>query len=168
MHIENIVAFASLLALLPACGGEAPNGKSESTTSSTDGAGGSDAAAEEGLHEAAGMVNGCTRASAKNLTGHASVTIHFPSPATTFRFSPACVRVSKGTHITWSGEFSVHPLQAGRVNASTGVATVSTTSPIHHETSGTHATFTFGKTGTFGYYCTRHYRLGMKGAVFVE
>ena len=114
------------------------------------------------------MLNGCTRARAVNMTGHANVTIRFPSPATRLRYSPACVRVSKGTRITWSGPFSAHPLQAGRVNPSTLVATVGRGSPIHETTSGSSATFRFNSAGTFGYFCERHYKLGMKGAVFVD
>ena len=54
------------------------------------------------------------------------------------------------------------------MNATTHVATVSTSSPIRQTTSGQLATFHFPNAGTFGYFCENHYTLGMYGAVYVE
>jgi plastocyanin len=171
MHTTNAVVLAAVLALVGGCAagdsGEEMGGRGPGILGAG-GGGGADAASEDEAHDATGVVNGCTRAHARDETGHSAVTIHFPSPATSLRYSPACVRVSKGTHVTWAGDFAAHPLQAGRVNPTTEHATVSTTSPIHQRKSGTRATFEFSGAGTFGYYCERHYKLGMKGAVFVE
>jgi plastocyanin len=165
MHTANSIVLASLLVFVGAC---AAGSTGSETSEGAGGGGGASAAMEEDVHDASRVINGCTRARATNITGRANVTIHFPSPATSLRYSPACVRVSKGTKITWAGDFSVHPLQAGKVNPNTEAVTVNTNGPIHQTTSGTRATFRFNSAGTFGYFCERHFRLGMKGAVYVD
>lgn len=81
-------------------------------------------------------------------------------------YSPACLVVSPGTAVTWSGNFVAHPLRAGFIVGSTPIAQPG--SPIAATSSGTSATFTFAAPGAWGYYCNLHYAFGMYGVVYVE
>jgi plastocyanin len=110
-------------------------------------------------------VNTCTEAAATDMTSMKAVTIDFGGTADTYR--PNCVEVATGTAVTWSGDFSVHPLMGGTVSGS-AAPTVDATSPITEaKASGMSATVTFTTAGTFPYYCAVHYGIGMVGAIFV-
>lgn len=80
-------------------------------------------------------------------TASASVTITFPETSSVEQYAPNCIRVKKGTEITWEGSFANHPLDAAEGDSNT---------PITKVTSGTSRAFTFNGTGTFGYECTFH------------
>jgi plastocyanin len=109
-------------------------------------------------------VNSCTQAAATDMTSMTKVTIDFGGTADTYR--PNCVEVATGTAVTWSGDFSVHPLMGGTVSGS--APTVDATSPITEaKASGMSATVTFNTAGTFPYYCAVHFGIGMEGAIFV-
>ena len=108
------------------------------------------------------MVNGCDPATAMDMTGSTAVTITFPM-GTSFVYSPACVKVKKGTMVTFSGPFASHPLAGGN-----SPPTVDTTSPITETKTGTTATFNIANAGNFGFFCEFHQSLGMKGAIFAQ
>lgn len=83
-----------------------------------------------------------------------------------FSYAPMCMRVAKGQTVTFSGDFSVHPLQPGLAPGLRGTATAN--SPIRATTSGQQpASVTFASPGTFPYFCAQHYAGGMVGAVEV-
>lgn len=108
------------------------------------------------------MVNGCTEAAAEDKRGEAAVTI----TTNGLSYSPACVRVSPGTVVTINSNFgSGHPMTGGMLVD--GTATPDPSSPIPATTAGTSVSFTLDTQGFFGYYCTNHVNLGMKGAVLV-
>jgi plastocyanin len=107
-------------------------------------------------------VNGCTRATATDLTGRAGTTITF----TFASYSPPCIRVSVGTIVTFNGSFASHPLNPGTVVGTTVTPDVG--SPIMTTSSGSTASFTMSSVRTNPYYCGFHYTLGMVGAIYVE
>jgi plastocyanin len=108
------------------------------------------------------LVNGCSLATAQDLTGLGTTTITF----TSFTYAPKCVRVSAGTSVTFSGSFASHPLLGGVVAGST--VTPATSGPFVPATStGTSQTFVMSSAGTFPYYCVPHATIGMNGVVFV-
>jgi plastocyanin len=107
------------------------------------------------------MLCGCTEATATDLTGQTAVTITFAP----YAYSTPCIRVSAGTAVSWSGNFSAHPLVAF---SSLGTLP----NPIPSTSSGTTASVTLSANGGFGYRCGFHGAEaeaagGMCGAVFV-
>jgi plastocyanin len=109
-------------------------------------------------------VNGCSVLTAVDLRGQSDVTIEFGG-VHGLSYSPACIRVDRGTTVTFSGSFTNHPLVGGRV---VGSATIpEATSPIMPTSTGTTASFLFSNRGEFGYYCDFHALNAMYGAVLV-
>jgi len=107
------------------------------------------------------------------MTGHSTVTITYSSSAQgsvpAFSYSPACVKVSAGTSVTFQGAtagdtFAVHPLTPGAdCNANAA------NNPITAQSSGASTSFTFPNAGVFPYFCAVHcIPNGMKGAIFVQ
>src|SRR5205814_7047349 len=72
----------------------------------TAGAGGTSAGGSGGTTPGFMSVLPCTSESAY-MTG---TTISFPAAATDFSYSPKCLKVSAGATVTFSGDFSSHPL----------------------------------------------------------
>ncbi len=105
-------------------------------------------------------LNGCTAASFVDMTGQSMVSISFGS----FFYTPACLKVSPGTQVTWNGEFISHPLQGGTVLNFMGTPD---NSQIPFTNTGTTKTVTFGSAGTFPYYCQFHVA-SMQGVVLVQ
>lgn len=110
-------------------------------------------------------LNGCTRATATDLTAQAAVTITFPVGATLFQYSQPCAVVRAGTTVTFSGSFSLHPFTGGEV---VGLALVPATSGpfAGSRATGNSASFT-PPAGTWPYYCAVHGGVGMMGVVYV-
>lgn len=110
-------------------------------------------------------VNGCTLATATDLTAAGSPTVTFGGAAG-FVYAPKCARISVGQAVTFSGAFASHPLRAGVVVG--GVLMPQPGGPIVSTDTGTTATFTFPATGVFPYYCNVHGASGMTGVVYVQ
>jgi plastocyanin len=91
-----------------------------------------------------------------------AVTIQFPG----LSYTPACIRVKKGTVVTFAGGFAAHPLQGGTVT--NGIPMADPTSPITLTNTGMSAMFTLSNAGDVPYYCTNHAASGMMGTIFVE
>jgi plastocyanin len=75
-------------------------------------------------------------------------------------YVPKCMQVKVGQTVTFSGDFSFHPLQPACGPA------IPSVSPV----SATEATVTFDTAGNYGYFCTRHGTAagtGMAGAIEV-
>ncbi|MDC0741947.1 MopE-related protein [Polyangium mundeleinium] len=109
-------------------------------------------------------INGCDVTTAVEKTTVPSVEITFPGPGLVF--SPACVKVKVGTNVTFSGDFSLYPLEGGHVE--NGAVIPAAAGPFVPATNaGTSTTFTMGKAGTFPYVSPAHANAGMIGAVFV-
>ncbi len=93
-------------------------------------------------------------------------TIAFPAGAADFSYSPKCLKVSAGTTVTFSGDFTVHPLEPStHRGALTG-------SPITSTGSGTSKSFDFLTPGFYAYYCSVHGpsdgAAGMVGVIWVQ
>jgi plastocyanin len=91
----------------------------------------------------------------------AAVTITFGNGNLTY--SPPCLKVSAGAMVTWSGNFSSHPLAGG-----SNPPIVDATSPITETLTGMTATFTMSTPGAYGFFCEFHYAVGEMGAIFVQ
>jgi plastocyanin len=158
-----VTALAATLALgSVACSSSKGSGGGGGTD--TNGAGGSGGSAGGSSTEA---VNGCDPAKAKDMTSSADVTVKFPVSATEFAYTPACIKIKKGSKVTFAGEFADHPLSGGTVDDQAAMHK-DAKSPIKETATGTKATFTFPNAGSFGYFCEFHFSGGMKGAVIVE
>lgn len=139
-------------------------GMGTSTSSSSSGMGGGMASSSSSSSGGGMLVNGCDMATAKNETANAAVTIKFGVAG--FTYDPPCIRVKKGTKVTFEGAFLSHPLVGGTTTA--GMPPVpDPTSPIQPTKSGTSATFTMDTVGIFPYYCEYHIP-NMAGVVYVE
>ena len=110
-------------------------------------------------------VNGCTLATATDLTAAGTPTVTFGGAAG-FVYAPKCARISVGQAVTFSGTFASHPLRAGVVVG--GVPQPQPGGPIASTDTGTTATFTFPAAGVFPYYCSLHGGGGMNGVVYVQ
>jgi plastocyanin len=112
------------------------------------------------------MLNGCDSSAATDKTASASTTVTFDD---TLVYTPPCIRIKAGSSVMFMGDFVLHPLQGGTVTAT--ARRPDPTSPIKLTMAGADggmsASFTFPAAGDFGYYCTLHGGIGMKGAVFV-
>jgi plastocyanin len=167
--------------------GDASSSSSSSSSSGMGGAGGmggmaassssSSSSSSSGMGGAGGMgggggtggggggepaINGCKPATADDYTGMATATVQFVG----LSYSPACIRVKKGTMVTFEGMFGSHPLEGGTVM--NGIPTPDPNSPITKTNTGMSATFTLSNEGVVPYYCTFHAASGMMGAIFVD
>jgi plastocyanin len=90
-------------------------------------------------------------------------TITFPAGGG-FSYAPSCLKVPAGTTVTFSGDFSSHPLKP----STRGDAT---SNPITSKSSGSSATFTFSTRGFYPYYCGYHGSdsgVAMSGVVWAQ
>jgi plastocyanin len=109
------------------------------------------------------QLNGCDLATAADLTGQPAVTVTFAD----FAYTPPCFRVSAGTEVTFSGNFTEHPLVGGQVDG-TGSTAPDPTSPFTPPTTGgSSRAFPLPSAGAFPFYCDVHALTGMKGVAFV-
>lgn len=60
------------------------------------------------------VINGCTYKKATDNAGVSAVTVGFWS----YRFTPPCMVVDPGTNVSFVGDFSLHPLVPGYIDAS--------------------------------------------------
>jgi plastocyanin len=92
----------------------------------------------------------------------AGTTISFAN----FAYSPKCLKVTKGASVTFSGDFTMHPL---RPSAKRGITSGN---PITATSTGTSMSFTFSNSGVYAYFCNIHGPAddgtGMEGAIWVE
>ena len=80
-------------------------------------------------------------------------------------YSPACLKIATGTAVTFSGDFTTHPLAP-----STSRGTPAS-NPIVETDAGTTMSFTFDTAGFYGFYCLAHGTDegdGMAGMIWVE
>jgi plastocyanin len=129
---------------------------------------GTDAATpvDAGTDAAAPMINGCTRATATEITDGRDATVTFGG-AVGSAYAPRCIAVSLGANVTFDGFFPGHPLEGGTV-VGTVLMPAASGPFIPATSSGTTRTFTMSSAGTFPYYCQFHGPSGMSGVVYVE
>ena len=166
------------------CGDEEePNsdtgGTSTSTTTTTTGGGmGGTATTGGGMGGAGGQggqggvvdmgINGCTDAEFMPPADPTNVVI--TNNLTTY--TPSCLLIAPGTSVTFTMDFTLHPLRAGTIV--NGVATEDPLSPIQATGPGApppppSVTFTFPDAGDYPFYCNVHgTETGMMGAIRVQ
>jgi plastocyanin len=84
------------------------------------------------------------------------------------QYSPGCLTIAPGQSVTFTGDFTKHPLRPG-VAPSLGGGQGTTPNPIPTQTtSGTALTVTFPVAGTYPFYCAVHQSEGQTGAVQVH
>jgi plastocyanin len=108
------------------------------------------------------FINDCDPGMAADMTGMATAAVNTMG----FGYSPKCMRITKGTEVTFNSNFTNHPLRAGEIEM--GMEKPDPNSPIKATNSGSMVKFVFPNTGTFGYYCNTHGLSGMYGAIIVE
>jgi len=143
-------------------GGGGTTGSAGSGGTSTAGTGGTAAGGAGGTSPNFMSVSPCTTESSY-MTG---MTINFPASAADFSYSPKCLKVPAGTMVTFSGDFTVHPLEPStHRGALTG-------NPITSTATGTTKSFTFATAGFYAYFCSLHGAsdgaAGMVGVIWVE
>lgn len=169
------LACCAVLSLV-ACGDddEVDATTTTTTTSSSSGSGGASSSSSSGSGGQAqggggqgGMgqggggqtVNGCTRASAADYKGMATVDIGSES---TWDFGhQACIVVDVGTTVEWSGNLNLHPVSGGPSGTADAGSPISMASP-----QGNTLSVTFSSAGDFPYFCAVH--TTMMGVVYVE
>jgi plastocyanin len=86
--------------------------------------------------------------------------------ATDISYMPKCLKVGTGATVTFSGDFSAHPLSPSALRGTT------TGNPITNVSAGTTTTFTFPTAGYYAYFCTVHGAsdgaAGMVGVIWVQ
>lgn len=148
-------AVAALAALAGCSGGTTPSGESSGDAESSDTAG--------STREFGGWFGPTTNydgVADETDASDVEVTVGSQANGGAYGFSPAAVRVSPGTTVTWrwTGKGSAHDVvSTGDAFASERVATEDHT--FSH---------TFEESGTHRYYCTPHRAMGMRGVVVVE
>ena len=105
--------------------------------------------------------NGCT-----DFVDGTTVSFGGQDGSPLFGYSPPCLHVAPGATVTFSGDFSVHPLGPGTSPSDRTAG--SPNNPIVETVSGTSLTVTFPTTGTYPYFCEMHYAAGMAGVVRVQ
>ena len=98
-------------------------------------------------------VNGCTQASADDMTGTASVTLSWSNP------HQQCTRVSAGTTVAFTGDFAAHPMSDGSPG-SPGSGPLTTDA-------GAGFSVEFASADVYPYFCTVHLE-SMQGVIYVE
>jgi len=78
-----------------------------------------------------------------------ATTVNFGG-ALSANYDPKCLKVQAGTTVTFSGDFSMHPLTPSAMRGNT------TDNPIVNMSAGTTATVTFPTPGFYAYLCNFH------------
>jgi plastocyanin len=102
------------------------------------------------------MVNGCTLASATDMTNMSTVNLTWTDS------HQQCIVVSAGTTVIWNGDFASHPLDGGVTGITDAASPITLASPVAMQTS-----VTFNNVGDFPYYCTVHLA-SMQGVIYVQ
>jgi plastocyanin len=110
-----------------------------------------------------GSVHGCSLANAVDRSGLQDVrTVTF----TFYEYNPKCLRIAPGQTVTFSGDFTFHPIRGGQIAGNSEAP--DNTSPITPTSGGNMKDVTFPNDGVFPYYCDSHgVDFDMFGAVFV-
>ena len=109
------------------------------------------------------MLNGCTRATATDLTNTKSTTITDVS-AWTFGHK-ACIIVTPGTQVVWQGKFVTHPLAGGPAGKADLASPISLAKPNGDAVTVITPTDN-GNGQAYPYFCINHN--GMQGVVYTS
>ena len=153
-----------IVGLAAGCGSSGPSygtGGASGTGGAGSGTGGASGAGTGGT--SGGAFTAVAPCNAESDYSSSGSTITFGPTAA---YSPKCLKVSKGTAVTFSGDFGVHPLEPS------GMRGTLTGNPITATTTGTTKSFTFPNAGFWAYFCSIHGAsdgaAGMVGVVWVQ
>ena len=178
----GIFAVAATGASLAACGGDTTTGATSTTgtggsdattsaTAATTGSGPTTTTTTTGGTGTGGagptLINGCDIAMLEDHTKDATVEIKFGGATIGTAYQPPCIKVKSGTMVTFTGDTSLHPLAGGEVIVGKA-ATADPNSPIKATSGPATVTFAIAPAGSYPYFCTDHYSVGMKGLVVAE
>ena len=110
------------------------------------------------------MLNGCTRATATDLTNTKSTTITDVS-AWTFGHK-ACIIVTPGTQVVWQGNFVNHPLAGGPAGKADLASPISLAKPSGGAVTVIIPPTVNGNGQAYPYFCTNH--KDMQGVVYTS
>ena len=131
-----------------------------SNTSNTSSMGGGGGGTGDGGGGGDAAVHGCTYETATDMTGNAEV-----SAAATGEWIigyNACIKVDSGTKVTWTGNFTTHPLNGGVS------PTEDTASAISNDATGDGVVeVTFDSAGEHPFFCGVHVGT-MTGVIYVD
>jgi plastocyanin len=170
MNLASRLTFGIVLAALTTigCSGSSSNntGMGGSGGSGTAGGGGTGTGGTGGTTGTGGSGAPFTAfAPCNDATDYvAGTTINFGGAAG-FAYNPKCLKVSAGTSVTFSGDFSYHPLVPSAMRGDPAG------NPIVNMSSGTSASFTFPTPGFYAYLCNFHGNdvgSGMSGVIWVQ
>lgn len=102
---------------------------------------------------------------AHDLTSQSDVSIVFPSDGNPAQYSPNCVKVSANTIVTFTGNFSAHPLTAGGGSANSPIPVSVTAASDGGDVGDFPVTFTAA--GTYDFACGMHPSLMFGGVQVV-
>lgn len=162
---------ASLLtmAMLAACSpsNPSPDASANDANSSMPDASANDAMATEDAAQDAAMafftLNDCAEAEYVDLTDATAMRTVVPMGST--GYTPRCFTIRAGQSVTFSMDFTMHPLQPGIAHGSSTGA--SSPNPIQAQTTGSSYMVTFANPGFFPFKCNIHQHVGMAGVVRV-
>lgn len=168
------LASTLLLVAAAAIGCSSNNNTSTPGTGGTSGTAGTSAGGTSGASGGAGggtpgfmSVLPCPTESAY-MTG--PTTVNFGLIDGGFNYSPKCLKVSAGTSVTFSGDFSSHPLEPSALRGTLTGNPITSTSAVPD--GGTTKTFAFPTPGFYAYFCQFHDStdsgMFMSGVVWVE
>ena len=142
--------------------GSGDNGGSNDDSGSSSDSGSGDSGGSNSMSFDGWFDNVSNYDSVADKTGKSEVTVMVGTEGNNgaFAFSPAAVKVSKGTKVVWewTGKGGSH-----NVAAENGEFESETVNDEGHT-----FTQTFDSAGTYKYACTPHKAMGMKGAIVVE
>jgi plastocyanin len=101
-----------------------------------------------------------------DYTSATSVAITFPTGGAPAQYTNRCIKVKVGTVVTFTGNFSAHPLEQNGGDTPTPIPTIQSTNPGTDGGDMGSLPLTFGTAGTYGFECNFHPSI-MFGAVEV-
>ena len=164
-----IVAVAFFVSLASfACSSSNNNGTGSGGTSG--GAGTSGAAGTTGSGGSGGSSGFMAVAPCATESAYATGTIIDFSSAAVFAYTPACLKVSAGSTVTFTGDFLTHPLLPSSKRGTLTGNPITATAVVPD--GGTSVQFTFPTPGFYAYQCDVHGSAddgtGMEGVVWVQ
>ena len=116
-------------------------------------------------------LNGCTDAMFLDRTGGSSsrvVGFGGSNGSGVFTYSPRCITIAAGQTVTFTGDFSAHPLSPGTGPMATDAGTAGTPIPRQDNNTVPMVTVNFPTVGDYPYFCVSHYAAGMVGVIHVR
>ncbi len=85
-----------------------------------------------------------------------------------FAYAPRCITVAAGQSVTFTGDFSTHPLAPGSSPTAADAGSPGNPIPRQDTNAVPSVSVTFARAGDYPYYCAYHYAAGMTGVVRVR